>query len=168
MAAHTDNEVVIEAPLDFVWERMMDIESWPDLFTEYAKAEVLEEEGNKVKFRLTTHPDEEYDGQVWSWISEREADPESHSSKSRRIETGPFEYMNIEWYFEEADGGTKMRWVQDFSMKEEAPADDDTAEEYMNRNTKTQMEAIKKRLEEQANGGQSDGDQENGEQDDDE
>ena len=25
--------------------------------------------------------------------------------------------MNIEWYFEPADGGTKMRWVQDFSMK---------------------------------------------------
>ncbi len=29
MAAHTDNSVSIEAPLQFVWERMMDIESWP-------------------------------------------------------------------------------------------------------------------------------------------
>src|SRR5881396_2780527 len=107
MAAHTDNEVVIEAPRDFVWERMMDIESWPNLFSEYAKAEVIEEEGeNKVKFRLTTHPDPEY-----------------YQSKSRRIETGPFEYMNIEWYFEEEDGSTKMRWVQDFSMKPDAPAD---------------------------------------------
>ena len=94
MAAHTDNAVVIEAPVDFVWDRMMDVESWPELFSEYAKAEVVEREGDTIKFRLTTHPDPDYEGQVWSWISERTADPATRSSKSRRIETGPFEYMN--------------------------------------------------------------------------
>jgi aromatase len=147
MAAHTDNEIVIDAPLPLVWDRMMDIESWPELFTEYSKAEVLEEDGNRVEFRLTTHPDPEYDGQVWSWVSERIADPDNHSSKSRRIETGPFQYMNIEWYFEEAGDGTRMRWVQDFSMKPDAPANDEQAEGYMNKNTKEQMAAIKERLE---------------------
>ena len=100
MAAHTDNEIVINAPRDFVWERMMDIESWPNLFTEYAQAEVLEQEGNRVNFRLTTHPDPEHDDRVWSWVSERIADPDTYTSRSRRIETGPFEYINIEWYFE--------------------------------------------------------------------
>jgi aromatase len=150
VAAHTDNSVVINAPRDFVWERMMDVESWPDLFSEYAKAEVLEEDGNTIQFRLTTHPDPEYDGQGWSWISERVADPANYSSKSRRIETGPFEYMNIEWYFEEEGEGTKMRWVQDFSMKPDAPADDATAEDYMNKNTKEQMGIIKEKLEKKA------------------
>jgi aromatase len=151
MAAHTDNEVTIDAPVDFVWERMMDVESWPNLFTEYAKAEVIERDGDRIQFRLTTHPDPDYEGQVWSWVSERVADPATRTSKSRRIETGPFEFMSIEWYFEEADGGgTRMRWVQDFSMKPDAPADDATAEEYMNKNTKEQMTAIKARLEEQA------------------
>jgi len=150
MAAHTDNAVEIDAPLEFVWGRMMDIESWPDLFSEYAKAEVIEREGDRVVFRLTTHPDPEYDGQVWSWTSERIADPASHSSKSRRIETGPFEYMNIEWYFEPSDSGTRMRWVQDFSMKSTAPANDEQAEQYMNKNTKEQMGVIKQRLETQA------------------
>jgi aromatase len=150
MAAHTDNSVTIDAPIEFVWERMMDIESWPSLFSEYANAEVLEQEGDTVRFRLTTHPDPEYDGQVWSWVSERVADPAARSSKSRRIETGPFEFMNIEWYFEEADGGTAMRWVQDFSMKPDAPADDETAEGYMNKNTKEQMGVIKERLEKEA------------------
>ena len=66
---------MINASRDFVWERMMDIESWPNLFSEYAKAEVLEQEGDTVQFRLTTHPDPEYDGKVWSWTSERTADP---------------------------------------------------------------------------------------------
>jgi len=149
MAAHTDNAVVINAPRQFVWDRMMDIESWPELFSEYAKAEVIENNGNYVRFRLTTHPDPEYDGQVWSWESERTADPDTFSSKSRRIETGPFEHMDIEWYFEEENGGaTKMRWVQDFAMKPSAPADDATAQDYMNRNTKEQMRIIKERLEE--------------------
>jgi aromatase len=150
VAAHTDNVVEIAAPLEFVWERMMDIESWPSLFSEYAAAEVLEQDGDTVRFKLTTHPDPDYDGQVWSWTSERIADPTTHSSKSKRIETGPFQYMNIEWYFEEADGGTAMRWVQDFSMKPEAPADDEHAEEYMNKNTKVQMQVIKERLEAEA------------------
>jgi aromatase len=150
MAAHTDNEIVIRAPLEVVWDRMMDIEGWPSLFSEYANAEVIERDGNTLVFRLTTHPDPEYNGQVWSWTSERTADPETHSSKSRRIETGPFQYMNIEWFFEEADDGTRMRWVQDFSMKPEAPATDDVVEANMNKNTKIQMALIKERLEAQA------------------
>jgi len=147
MAAHTDNEVVIAAPLDVVWEKMNDVEKWPDLFSEYAKAEILEQEGDTVKFRLTTHPDPEYDGQVWTWVSERTVDPNSHTVKAHRIETGPFDHMDIEWSFEAADGGTKMRWVQDFSMKPEAPANDEQAQEYINKNTLEQMSVIKERIE---------------------
>jgi aromatase len=155
MAAHTDNAVEINAPLQYVWDRMMDIESWPTLFSEYAKAEVIERDGNREVFRLTTHPDPDYDGQVWSWTSERVKDPATFSSKSKRIETGNFEYMNIEWTFEETDGGTRMRWVQDFTMKPTAPASDEQAEAYMNKNTKVQMGVIKERLEADAAGGGS-------------
>ncbi len=143
----TDNAVVINAPLEFVWERMNDVESWPDLFTEYAKAEILERKGDTIVFRLTTHPDPEYGGQVWSWVSERAVDSSTRTTKSRRIETGPFEYMNIDWSFEEVDGGTEMRWVQEFSMKPDAPASNEQAEEYLNKNTKEQMRVIKERLE---------------------
>jgi aromatase len=148
--ASTDNSVDIAAPLEFVWQRMNEIESWPELFSEYAKAEILEQEGDTITFRLTTHPDPEYDGKVWSWVSERVVDAASHTTKSRRIETGPFEYMTIDWYFEETDEGTRMRWVQDFSMKPDAPATDEQAEDYLNRNTKEQMSVIKERLEAEA------------------
>jgi len=146
----TDNSVMIEAPLDFVWERMNDVENWPNLFSEYAKAEVLERDGDTIRFRLTTHPDPEYDGQVWTWVSERTVDPATHSVKAHRIETGPFDHMNIEWYFEPVNGSTRMRWVQEFSMKPSAPASDDEAQEYINRNTKQQMEVIRERLQEAA------------------
>jgi aromatase len=145
--ARVDNSVVIDRPIDEVWARMNDLENWTNLFTEYASVEVLEREGDTVKFRLTTHPDPEYDGQVWSWVSERTMDSANYTTKSHRIETGPFEYMNIEWYFEPENDGTKMRWVQEFSMKPSAPANDEQAEEYLNKNTAEQMNAIKERIE---------------------
>jgi aromatase len=148
----TDNSVLIAAPLDLVWERMNEIESWPNLFSEYAKAEILDRQGDTITFRLTTHPDPEYDGQVWSWVSERVVDPATHTTKSRRIETGPFEYMNIDWFFEEEEGGTRMRWVQDFSMKPDAPATNEQAETYLNKNTKEQMSLLKERIEAEARG----------------
>ena len=143
----TDNTTEIQAPLDTVWQRMNDVENWPNLFTEYASAEILERNGDSIKFRLTTFPDPEYDGQVWSWVSERTVDPATHTVKAHRIETGPFDHMNIEWYFEPTENGTMMRWVQEFSMKPTAPATDDEAEVYINKNTKEQMEHIKGKLE---------------------
>lgn len=145
--AHVNNEIVIEAPLDAVWNSMNEIENWPNLFTEYASAEILDREDHKVTFRLTTHPDPDAGGQVWSWVSERTIYPETYSSCSWRIETGPFEYMKINWEFERVPAGTRMRWAQCFTMKPTAPADDVTATEYLNRNTRIQMAAVKERLE---------------------
>jgi len=144
---HTDNAIVIDAPRDAVWNAMNDIERWPELFSEYASAEILERDGDTVRFRLTTHPDPEHGGQVWSWVSERTADPANYRSRSSRIETGPFEYMRIEWSFDAVDAGTEMRWRQEFAMKPDAPADDAGAEDYLNRNTRIQMQVIKDRLE---------------------
>jgi aromatase len=145
--ARTDNTVTIAAPLAFVWERMNDVEAWPRLFSEYAEATVLERRGDTIRFRLTTHPDPEHDGTVWSWVSERTVDPATFTTKARRIETGPFRFMEIKWAFRPAARGTEMRWRQHFSMKPTAPADDDTATEYLNRTTRIQMAVIKARLE---------------------
>ena len=132
----------------------MDIESWPDLFTEYAKAEVTRAgRRHGSQFRLTTHPDPEYDGQVWSWVSERMADPASYTSKSQRIETGPFEFMNIEWYFEEADEGTKHALGPGLLMKPDAPADDETAQEYMNRTPRSRWASSRSGSRERCGGG---------------
>jgi aromatase len=150
MSKRTENETVINAPLDKVWKITNDVENWPDLFTEYASAEILEREGNTVRFRLTMHPDK--DGKVWSWVSERTTDPVSHTVKAHRIETGPFDFMNIWWYYEAVPGGTKMRWVQEFHMKPTAPVDDDWMENNINTNTKTQMSIIKERVQKQAIG----------------
>jgi aromatase len=150
MAARTENAVVIDAPLELVWEAMNDVERWPSLFTEYASAEVLARDGDTTRFRLTTHPDPEHGDTVWSWVSERTVDPATHTSRAVRIETGPFEYMHIAWSFTPVPEGTEMRWVQEFTMKPGAPADDAGATDYINRNTRVQMDVIRERLEEAA------------------
>lgn len=145
MAGHTDNHIVINAPMDLVWSMTNDVPSWPGLFSEYASAQVLERDGDTVTFRLTMHPDE--DGRVWSWVSERTPDPVTRTVRAHRIETGPFEHMNIFWEYTQTPGGVRMRWVQDFHMKPQAPVDDAGMTEHLNRNTAVQMQLIKDRVE---------------------
>lgn len=145
MPAHTENEITINAPMDITWEMTNDVARWTRLFSEYADVEVLEQDGNRVVFRLTMHPDAE--GRVWSWVSERVADPVTRTVQARRIETGPFEYMHINWTYEEVPGGVRMRWTQNFTMKPDAPVDDAWMTDRINRNSKIQMGLIKERVE---------------------
>ena len=148
MAARTDNSIVIAAPIELVWKITNNIENWPNLFTEYAEATILERKGHTVLFRLTMHPDE--NGTKWSWVSERTADPATHTVKSHRVETGPFAYMNIEWYYESVAEGTRMHWVQEFQMKPQAPVTDEQMEARLNKNTLIQMSIIKEKIERQS------------------
>ncbi|MGP4046383.1 SRPBCC family protein [Streptomyces sp. 2A115] len=145
MSSQTDNSVFIDAPFDLVWDMTNDVRSWPNLFTEYASIEVLNEEGATVRFRLTMVPDP--DGSVWSWVSERTSDREARTVRAHRVETGPFEYMRINWeYAEEADG-VRMRWQQDFERKPDAPFTIEAITERINKNSLIQMAAIKSKIE---------------------
>jgi aromatase len=145
---HTDNSVLIKAPLGLVWKMTNDLPTWPDLFSEYATVEILHRDNNTVRFRLTMHPDGQ--GRVWSWVSERTADQAAGKVYAHRVETGPFEYMDILWEYHESQGGTMMRWVQDFSMKPTAPVDDATMEKQINHNSAIQMLRIKEIIERHA------------------
>lgn len=146
MSGHTDSAVTVNAPMDLVWAMTNDVEAWPNLFSEYASVEVLERTDSMVQFRLTMHPDEQ--GRVWSWVSVRELDPETRTVRAHRIETGPFEYMNIFWRYREVSGGVEMRWTQDFRMKPSAHLDDAAMSEHLMHVTHVQMDMIKRRIEE--------------------
>lgn len=141
----TDNQIVIAAPMDLVWDMTNDVESWPELFSEYAAAEILERDGATLRFRLTLNPDE--NGQVWSWVSERTPDPDNRTVRARRIETGPFVYMDLFWEYHEVDAGTHMRWVQEFAVRPDMPFDDSAMAERLNTNTRREMRRIKQLVE---------------------
>ncbi len=160
MAAHTRNEITIPAPMEVVWEITNDLKGWPKLFSEYASVEIVSaeerENGSVTTFRLTMHPDE--NGQVWSWVSERTTDEPTRTVRARRVETGPFEFMDIHWAYEAVDGGTRMVWTQDFAMKPQAPVDDAGMQRHIDDNSKVQMALIRDRIvERHARGGRADG-----------
>lgn len=144
MAAHTENHIVIDAPFDLVWDRTNDVAGWTGLFDEYSAAEILEQEPDRVLFRLTLHPDE--NGKQWSWVSERRLDRATRTVTAHRVETGPFRYMRIRWTYDEVPGGVRMRWTQDFEMKPGAPLDDAAMAERINRNSLAQLALIRDRV----------------------
>jgi aromatase len=145
MAARTDNEIYIKAPIGLVWEMTNDVRSWPQLFDEYESVEVLDETDGTIRFRLTTHPDES--GRQWTWVSERTPDAESYTVRAKRVETGPFAYMRLFWQYTPVDDGVRMHWTQEFEMKPGAPFDDAAMAERINRNTPVQMSLIRDKIE---------------------
>ena len=142
---HTDNSILIAADIDHVWQMTNDLPSWPDLFTEYAEVEVLAQHGSTFRFRLKMHPDES--GRVWSWVSERTLDESRHEVVAHRVEPGPFEFMDIRWSYASEGSGTRMRWVQDFRMRPEAPVDTAAMTERIDANSKVQMAVIRDKVE---------------------
>jgi aromatase len=143
--------------MDVVWQMTNDVKAWPGLFAEYAAAEIIERHDYTVRFRLTMHPDE--NGRVWSWMSERTADPVSRTVHAHRVEPGPFQHMDIVWEYRDVEDGVRMRWVQDFRMRPEAPVDDSTMAAHINRNTAIQMARIKGLVEAAAAGAPLDGEE---------
>jgi aromatase len=141
MSGHTDNTIVINAPLDLVWDMTNDVESWTELYSEYSGAEILGRDETSVRFRLTMHADDQ--GRIWSWVSEREPDITTRTVRARRLETGAFKYMSLFWEFTETPEGVAMRWLQDFEMKVGAHADDAGMEEHLNKHSKIQQARIK-------------------------
>jgi aromatase len=147
---HTDNSILIDADIDHVWAMTNDLASWPDLFTEYRSVEILEQTDTWFRFRLTMHPDES--GRTWSWVSERTLDPAKREVRARRVEPGPFEFMDIRWTYAPEGSGTRMRWVQDFRMRPEAPIDTEGMTRRIDGNSKVQMAIIKEKVEAAAGG----------------
>lgn len=145
MPGHLDNAVVIDAPMDLVWDMTNDIESWPQLFSEYGAAEILDERDETIVFRLALHPDE--NGKVWDWVSARTPDPVTRTVRSQRVQLGPFKYMWIYWEYVQTDEGVRMRWVQDFELQAGLPLDDAGMQARMDGNTAVQQRLIKDKIE---------------------
>lgn len=145
MAGHTEVSIVIDAPFQLVWNMTNDVANWPSLFTEYAAAEILEQDGDTVTFRLTMHPDE--NGKVWSWVSQRRMDLANREVHAHRVETGPFEYMNIHWRYTQEPEGVRMTWTQDFQMKPSAPVNDEQMTQRLLHNSPIQLKIIKEKVE---------------------
>ncbi|MBI3898406.1 MAG: SRPBCC family protein [Gammaproteobacteria bacterium] len=135
---YTKNSIALHAPIDVVFEITNQIENWKDLFSEYAESTVLERGENWIRFRLTTHPNE--DGKVYSWQSRRFIDKDNYQATAEREDPKfPFASMRIKWTYEPAPEGTLMTWIQEFTMDPAASLSEQQMEDYLNRTTKDQQ-----------------------------
>lgn len=146
MAGRTATEIEIAAPPDFVFDLTNDLSRWTEMFTEYESVEILEQGPRHYTFRLTTKPDEE--GRSHSWISRRDLFPEESRIEARRLEPlKPFDSMHIQWWYEPAGEGTRMRWQQEFTVADGAGFSERDAEDYITGNSEEQMKSIKRFVE---------------------
>ncbi len=148
MAGYTQNSIVILRDFDTVFDLTNTIELWTELFTEYSKAEVLERHGNEVIFSLTTFPEGERPARTWT--SRRIIDKPGRQATAERIEKAfPFKDMKIHWTYEELPQGVGvvMTWMQTFEVHDECKWTTEQMESFLNRNTRTQMQAIKQKVE---------------------
>jgi aromatase len=144
----TKNSIVILRDFDTVFDLTNTIELWPQLFTEYEKAEILERHGNEIVFRLTTFPEGEVPAH--SWVSRRRIEKETKQAIAERLDpTFPFQYMHIHWTYEDLPdrSGVVMTWTQEFAPHPEFPKTVEEMEAYLNHHTRIQMQAIKTKIE---------------------
>jgi aromatase len=148
LPGYTQNTVVILRDFDTVFDLTNDIELWPQLFTEYKEAKVLERDGNKVTFELTTHPEGERPSRTW--VSTRIIDKPGKKAEAQRVKQAfPFKTMQIYWNYEALpqNVGTVMTWIQKFEPTEDCEWSVEKLQAFLNNNTLHQMQAIKERVE---------------------
>lgn len=148
LPGYTHNTIVILKDFGTVFDLTNDIELWPQLFTEYQDAQVLERKGNEVTFQLTTFP--EGDRPSRTWVSTRIIDKPGKKAEAQRVKQAfPFKVMKIYWTYEELpkNVGTVMTWIQKFEPTEDCEWSVEKLEAFLNRNTRVQMQVIKERVE---------------------
>lgn len=148
MPGYTENNIVIFRDFTHVFELTNRIDLWPQLFTEYQSAEVLNQEDNVITFRLTTFPEGSRPSRTWTSV--RTIMPEEKQAIAKRLDPAfPFEYMNIKWLYEPLpkDDGVIMTWIQEFNVHPECQFTNEQMESFLNANTRKQMQSVKTNVE---------------------
>ncbi|MFE1167843.1 SRPBCC family protein [Nocardiopsis sp. NPDC058789] len=149
MAVKVEYDILIDAPYDLVWEVTNDVASWADLFApSYESVDVIHQEGDTIRFRITKVPDEE--GRVMTWVSDRTMDREAGQTRAARVETGPFEFMHIVWDYEQEPEGVRLTWNYEFAVKPECPWSEDRMEQHFDESVPEEMSKVRERIEARA------------------
>lgn len=140
------NSIIINANFDRVFDITNDIDNWVNLFTEYKESRVIKRAPNYLLFRLTTHTNK--NGKSYSWISERYIDKKNKKIVAKRLDPlFPFKFMHIEWFYKDVEGGTEMKWVQEFDVDPASGFSDEIVINHLNETSKEQLKAIKNNIE---------------------
>lgn len=91
---HTEHTVTVAAPRDMVWQLLVDVENYPNLFTATKSAEIIETGDSYELVKLEV----DVSGKLQAWTSRRDIDPVHGVIAYRQLQTAPIvEHMGGEW-----------------------------------------------------------------------
>lgn len=112
---HEEHTVTVAAPIHLVWQILLDVEGYADIFPPTQRVD-LEEVGDGYQIaRLFV----EVGGELNSWTSRRDIDSERHVIAYRQLETAPIVgRMGGEWRaFALTDEYTQLVLTHDFEVR---------------------------------------------------
>jgi aromatase len=123
---HTEHTVTVDAPLNIVWDVLVDVEGYARVFPPTQEAKILEQSATHQIVRLVV----DVSGVIQSWISRRDIDNERHVIGYRQLEMAPLMgHMSGEWRaLALSDGRTQLVLTHDFKPRD--PVDGKVAGQY--------------------------------------
>ncbi|MEV2218168.1 aromatase/cyclase [Streptomyces sp. NPDC050997] len=116
MSHHAEHTVTVDAPLNLVWDVLVDVKGYSRIFPPTREVNLLEESATHQVVRL--HVD--VGGEEQSWVSRRDIDPRQHVIAYSQLETAPIVgRMGGDWRaFPLGAGRTQLVLTHDFAARE--------------------------------------------------
>lgn len=152
---YTTNSIVIDKELSDVFLIINNVENWTELHG-YQSAEVIEKKrlvDDKIKLVLKIIGDEEEENEQGekhfkTWTSQRVLDFSTYSARGVRLEPiYPFKHWILDVILSKEKNGTKMTWIQDFTMDEKTGLTDEEVEVLINNGSKMELKNFKTKIE---------------------
>lgn len=106
---HTENAIVIAAPLDTVYRLGAQVEEWPRLLPHYRRVTVRADDGRERLVEMAATRD---GWPVW-WLSVQVLDSRQHRIRYRHVR-GITRGMFVTWTMTPCEGGVDVRIIHDF------------------------------------------------------
>lgn len=133
--------VIVDAPVELVYEVSNRIDQWPQMIPEYLKAEILRREGRKIWFRLTN-------AEGMSWVSWRMLYPPLIAYAERFEPLAPFAFNHLTWVYQPLPGNrSQMTWDMCFELAERMRDQEPQWRERMAEHTAANQEAMREYME---------------------
>ncbi len=113
---HTEHTVTVDAPVDVVWDVLVDVEGYARIFPPTREAKIIEDSETHQIVRLVV----DVNGQMQSWVSRRDIDHERHVIAYRQLELAPLiGHMAGEWRaYPLTESRTQLVLTHDFKPKD--------------------------------------------------
>jgi hypothetical protein len=138
---HVDVNVLVRAPLDVTWRVTNDLSGWD---RERHRMEGPAG-GSRVRFEVVVPAADGRPSRTYS--VERCPDEGQRVVYSRRWDNHPYRYSIAWWLYDEVDGGTAVRCVQDFELEPDAGFDEEEAARRMGASARSALERMARRVE---------------------